>query len=213
MLASKFLEWLHNYEYIAVWLEGIALVLILCLDWRERVDRRKDQKIQDKLTRDQLAETAKSANAATEAALAAKKSADISAALHRPFVGLSGVALKSGWGTRYWDIAFGIKNYGTLPAVGVGFSVRVFTDDIERLQHTDPASFQIFPSSEFEAIVRFDLGEPDMQAIQAERKQIRSYVKIPYRAEDGRGFEFTAEVVYKNSRFTTHSSTTRTLGS
>jgi hypothetical protein len=213
MLVSKFLEWLHNYEYIAVWLEGIALVLILYLDWRERVDRREDQKSQDKLNRDQLSATAKSADAATEAALASKKSADISAALHRPFVGLSGVSLKSGWGSRFWDIAFGIKNYGTLPAVGVGFSVRVFTDDIERLQFTDSASFQIFPSSEFEAIVRFDMGEQDYQAIHAGTKQIRTNVKILYHAEDGRGFEFAAEVISKNSRFTTHNSTTRTLGS
>jgi hypothetical protein len=211
MLVSRFLEWLHNYEYVAVWLEGIALVLILYLDWRERVDRRKDQKIQDKLTRDQLAETAKSADAATEAALAAKISADISASLYRPFVGLSGVALESGWNTRFWDIGFRIKNYGTLPAVSVGFSVCIFTDEIERLRHTDGASFQIFPSSEFEATVRFDMGEQNVQAIHAENKKLRCNVKIPYHTEDGRGFEFAAEVAYKNSRFPTHNSTTKTL--
>lgn len=213
MCISKFFELLHNYEYLAVWVEGIALALILYLDWRERVDRRKDQKTQDDLTRHQLAETAKSANAATEAALAAKKSADISATLHRPFVGLSGVSLRSGWGTRNWDIAFGMKNYGTLPATSVNFSVHVLTDGIDRLPYTDAASVQIFPSSEFEATARFDMGEQDFQAIHAGSKEIRANVKIPYRAEDGRSFEFTAEVIHKNSRFFIQNSTTRTLGS
>jgi hypothetical protein len=32
---SGLANWLHAYEYIAIWLEGIALVLLLLLDWWE----------------------------------------------------------------------------------------------------------------------------------------------------------------------------------
>jgi hypothetical protein len=209
MLAT--LDWFKTYEYVAIWLEGIALVAIFGLDFFDRKIEDKERERQHKETLEQLSIARQQTDAATEAALAAKKSADISAALHRPFVGLSGVTLKSGFGTRFWDIAFHIKNYGTLPAVGVSFSARVFTDDIERLQYTDAASFEIFPSSEFEAVIRLDLGEPDMQAIHDGSKKIRSNVQIRYHTEDGRSFEFTSEIANKQSRFSTHNSTTRTL--
>src|SRR4029077_18416746 len=114
-------------ETIGVWVEAIALILIFGLDWKERKDNRKDREEQHKETsaqleiaRNQAEATKKSADAAIEAALAAKKSAEITAALHRPFVGLSGVMPKHGFGSQFWDIAFALKNYGTLPALHVG---------------------------------------------------------------------------------------------
>jgi hypothetical protein len=38
--------WLQTHEYVAVWLEGIALVAILFLDWMERKDHRKERREQ-----------------------------------------------------------------------------------------------------------------------------------------------------------------------
>lgn len=204
-------DWLEAHQYVAIWIEGVALLLIFGLDFYERIEHRKEREEQHKETIAQLKVSQQQVEAATQAALAAKKSTDISAALHRPFIGLSGVTLKTGWGTRFWDIAFGIKNYGTLPAVCVGFSVLVFTDDVQRTQHIDPASFQIFPASEFEAQIRVDWGESDKQAIHSESKKIRINVQIPYQTENGDSYEFTSEVSYKQGRFTTHNSSTRTL--
>jgi hypothetical protein len=210
-LAKEIIDWFRTHEYVAIWLEGIALVAIFWLDLNDRRERRREQERQHSETVEQLRISQQQTNAATEAALAAKESADISAALHRPLVGLSGVTLKSGRGTRNWDIAFGLKNYGTLPAVNVGFLANVFTDDVQRVQHTSRASIQIMPSSTFEAILRVDWGEPDVQAINDETKKIKIHVRIPYQTEDGRKFEFTSEVFLKQGVFSTDSSTTDIL--
>jgi hypothetical protein len=210
-LAKEIFDWFRTHEYVAIWLEGIALVAIFWLDLSDRRERRVEQERQHKETLEQLRISQQQTDAATEAALAARKSADISAALHRPLVGLSGVTLKTGRGTRNWDIAFGLKNYGTLPAVNVGFTANVFTDDVQRIQHTSRASIQIMPSSVFEAILRVDWGEPDVQAVHAETKKIRIHVRLPYQTEDGRKFEFSSDVFFKQGIFSTDSSNTDIL--
>jgi hypothetical protein len=158
---ETFWPWLQAHEYIAVWLEGIALVLILGLDWRERQERRREQEVQrqemlaqldiagshadaTKKSADAAAVAAeamkKSADAATEAALAAKKSAEIATALNRPFIGVPSIKLEGGRGTRLWHISFALKNYGTLPALDVKLSADFFTDNIlrahERARHS-----------------------------------------------------------------------------
>jgi hypothetical protein len=210
-LAKEIVDWFRTHEYVAIWLEGIALVAIFWLDLSDRRERGIEQERQHKETLEQLRISQQQTDAATEAALAAKKSADISVALHRPLVGLSGVTLKTGWGTRNWDIAFGLKNYGTLPAFNVGFTANVFTDGVQRIQHTKPTSIQIMPSSVFEGLLRVDWGEPDVQAIHAETKKIRIRVHLPYQTEDGRRFEFSSEVYFKQGQFSTDESTTDTL--
>ncbi len=196
------------WETIAVWLEAIALIAIFFLDWKERKENRQEQHRQHNETgaqldiaKSQAEATKKSADAAIEAALAAKKSAEIAAALHRPFVGLSGVTLKHGWDSRLWDIAFALKNYGTLPAFNVGAMFDFFTDNDRRAQNSEPTSVQIFPSQEFESIVRFDMGDPDKVAVHAETKKLKITVRIPYQGEDGRHFEYIAEVSYAHHRF------------
>ncbi len=87
--------WLRNYEFVAIWLEGIALVAIFVLDWRERRDQRKERREQHRETaaqfdvsQRQVEAAKKSADAATEAARAAKISAEASATFNRPFIGL-----------------------------------------------------------------------------------------------------------------------------
>jgi len=57
------ITWLRTYEFIAIWLEGIALVAIFVLDWRERKDQRKDREEQHKETLAQLDVSQKQAEA------------------------------------------------------------------------------------------------------------------------------------------------------
>ncbi len=207
--------WLQASEPIAVWLEAIALIAIFFLDWNERRENRKERREQHRETAAQLmvaqsqAEaTKKSADAAIEAALAAKKSAEIAAALHRPFVGLSSVQLQSGWGTRLWDIAFVLKNYGTLPALNVGAVVKIIIDKELRDTKKEPTTFQIFPSAEPTTIFRFDMGDLDKPRVHDETKKLRIEVLIPYQAEDGRQFVYTADVSYTQGRFAVDKSET-----
>ena len=116
-------------------------------------------------------------------------------------MGLFNVSLRSGWGSQSWNVGFVLKNYGTLPALNVGSTVDFFTDHTPRTQKTEPTSVQIFPSEEFSSIVQFDMGEPDRAAVHDETKKLRINVSIPYQGEDGRRFEYTAEVSYSQSRF------------
>jgi multidrug efflux pump subunit AcrA (membrane-fusion protein) len=210
--------WLQTHEYVAVWLEGIDLVLILGLDWKERQERRREQEIQHKETleqseiaRAQADATRKSADAATEAALAAKRSAEIAASLHRPFVGLSKAHLQSGWGKRTWEIAFTLRNYGTLPALDVGATIEVIIENASRANMREPKSFEVFPSAESAIVFKFDMGEPDRPSVHDETKKLRIAVRISYRAEDGRHFEYLAEVYHLQGQFPMAKSETRAL--
>jgi len=65
--------WLRTYEFIAIWLEGIALVAIFVLDWRERKDQRKDRKEQHEETVAQLKVSQEQVAAAQEQVEAAQK--------------------------------------------------------------------------------------------------------------------------------------------
>src|SRR5258708_8207899 len=196
--------WLRNYESVAIWLEGIALVAIFVLDWRERRDQRKERQEQHRETAAQLAaaqsqvEAAKkSADATTEAALAAKKSAEIAAALHRPFMGLSVVRLQAGGhGADLWVIVFVLKNFGTLPALGVGAAIEFFAGKTFFAKINEPTSVQIFPSAETQIIAQQIIAR--RVEIQTGAEKLRINVRIPYRAEDGRNFEHTAQVSYNH---------------
>lgn len=64
------MDWLKAHEYLAIWLEGIALVLIFIWD---RLDSRKHHKE----TLAQLAATEKQVEAAQNNAAAAKASAEV----------------------------------------------------------------------------------------------------------------------------------------
>jgi hypothetical protein len=139
--------------------------------------------------------TRKSAEAAVEAALAAKKSTEIAAALHRPFVGLSSVIHKSGWGTDSWEIVFVLKNYGSLPALNVGMMIEFFADTTRVAQVTEPTAVQIFPSVELESNLRLGFGQHRIPIQQGQQRLLVS-VRIPYKTEDGRNFEYSAQVSY-----------------
>jgi hypothetical protein len=61
-------SWLKDYEFVAVWLEGIALVAIFVLDWCERRDQRKERRQQHRETAEQLSVAIRSADAAKASA-------------------------------------------------------------------------------------------------------------------------------------------------
>lgn len=175
------------------------------LEWRnqrrERKNLHEETALQLKAAQQQVEAAMKSAGAATEAALAAKKSAEISASLNRPFMGLSNVALPGGAGTRLWNIVFDLKNYGTLPALNVGLIVAFFTDNTPRAVKTETESLQIFPSSVFGDTVQFDLGDVDWPLVRDGKMKLRAEVHIPYRSDDGRAFEYLAQVSYAHGQF------------
>jgi hypothetical protein len=203
------------WEAIGIWVEAIALIAIFVLDWKERKENRKERQEQHEenaaqllVAQNQAEATRKSADAATEAALAARKSADIAASLHRPFMGVSNVALRNGWGTRIWHIGFDLKNYGTLPALSVGLTADVFTDNNHRMQTMESPSVQIFPSAEFVSIVLFDMGDPDTVGVHKEAIKLRIEVRIPYQSQDGRHFEHTATISFVHTRFQVDKSAT-----
>jgi len=203
-------------ETLGFWVEAFALIAIFFLDLKERKENRKERREQHEenaaqlqVAQSQAEATKKSADAATEAASAAKKSAEISASLNRPFMGLSNVALPGGAGTRLWNIVFALKNYGTLPALNVGLAVSFFTDNTPRATKTESASVQIFPADEFSSIVQFDLGDVDLAPVQNGKMKLRMDVRIPYRSDDNRKFEFLAQVSYVYGRFEIDRSETR----
>jgi hypothetical protein len=197
---SGFFEWLKTYEPLAVWLGGIALVLMFLWD---RIDRRR----QFKETQAQLDASQEQVKAAMTVAEAAKQSATVTAALHRPYMGLSSVT-PGGRDNRYWNITFGLMNFGTLPAFHVGLKVDSFVDDVPRSQHRDPTSVQVFPTDSVHITYLFDWGDVDGPLIRQQTKRLRLEVSIPYESEDGRRFEYKAAVAYGHDRFVVDSSNT-----
>ena len=73
------INWLKTYEFMAIWLEGIALVAIFVLDWKERRDQREDREQQHKETLAQLKVSQKQVEASLEQVEAS----------HKPFVTFS----------------------------------------------------------------------------------------------------------------------------
>jgi hypothetical protein len=69
-------DWLETYQAVAIWLEGIALAAILALDWRERIDQRKERRKQHDEIATQLAASTKQVEAAIKSADAAATSAN-----------------------------------------------------------------------------------------------------------------------------------------
>src|SRR6202521_895518 len=71
---ETFSTWLHEHESVAIWLEGIALVAIFILDWKQRKDQRKDREEQHRETLKQMDIMQSHADASRDNAIAAKDS-------------------------------------------------------------------------------------------------------------------------------------------
>lgn len=75
---SALWNWFKNYEFVAIWLEGIALVLILFLDWREYRRQGRDRTEQHEETAAQIRIMQNQADATRENAISAKEGAEAS---------------------------------------------------------------------------------------------------------------------------------------
>ena len=103
-------------------------------------------------------EARKSTDAAEKPATAAKEPSDLTAALHRPYMGLVDTKFSRydiGQICQQWQITWTFKNFGTIPASHVGISSQCwleFTQDGRRvdLQIDDqpPGDAEIFPESD-----------------------------------------------------------------
>lgn len=189
--------WFKKNEHVAIWLEGVALVLIFGLDYFNRLDEAEEQSKRHKENQNQLALLGEQARAASEAAKAAKRSADLTAALNRPYVAVSRVEL-TGAG-RYWNLNFVITNFGTLPAFNVNLSVKAFVglEEHARMELQGPSSIQLFPSSKEAVIHQFDFGDPDGIRMRAGEIRVRFRVEISYELTDGVRAVYDAEIGFK----------------
>jgi hypothetical protein len=185
-LGIAFPRQMGDYEPIAVWLEGIALVVIFIWDRVDALDQQRESQKQYELSR--------------TTANASQRSASVLADLHRPFIGLLRTSFGGVPGTTERRIEYLIKNYGTLPANGVKFSAEVFVDGALRWSHLGNASVEVFPQDTSQIFVPFNAGL-DFGAILQNKKQLHAKISIFYAAGDSRRFEYTAEVSYPSSGF------------
>lgn len=207
------LHWLDKYQSIALWLEGIALVAIFIWDRLDNNAQHKQTQEQLRIAQDQVAQALRAADAARDAANAAKesadagkKSADISAALHRPYIGVDNVL--AGGAGRIWDTVFKIKNFGTLPALEVGFTAEYFVETTPRLQHVEPSRLQVFPADSYQLLSRFDSGVDDAGPLRGGERKLTVQVLIPYKTPEGRAFEYKAWLSYIGGQFRIDASST-----
>ena len=107
---SAFLDWLTKYEAFAIWLEGIALLLIFIWDRKDAGEAREESTKQLAVSRDQVEAT------------------------HRPFVSYSSVPraaedavidLDNSATTEIYcpEARAQIKNYGSGPAINVRYAL------------------------------------------------------------------------------------------
>jgi len=93
--------------------------------------------------------------------------------------------------------------------MNVAAMIEFFTGNTRLTQITEPAAVQIFPSDEIESIVRYRCRHTGADSTGIEKLRIE--VRIPYQAEDGRRFEYFAEVSYtQDGSFAIQKSDTRT---
>jgi hypothetical protein len=224
-LLKALAAWLKDYESVAIWLEGIALVLILGLDWRERIDQRKERKEQHRETSEQLAVShsqivaaMNSADAAMKSAEAAKLSAEISVALHRPLVGLESLPTERLASNTIWEFPTKLWNYGTLPASHLCASFAFYTESGQESRHPlknieGPESVEIFPNSGYEIALQPSPSPVQVNHISSQTTKLILTVKATYSAPDDRNFEYTAEARLDNAsrRFVLIKSQTRIL--
>lgn len=154
--------------------------------------------------------TKRAAEAAMVSAKAAKKSADIVAELHRPFVGLLHVALSRGWGDRVWLIALTLRNFGSLPALKVKADMEFSTDGQPRMTVTNPSSAEIFPLADHVSVCQFDMGDPDKEPVHNGSKSLDIRVTITYEGLSGPTARHVASVHGRAGQFSITES--RTIG-
>jgi hypothetical protein len=152
----------------------------------------------------------KSADAAAEMAAAGKRSVDVMAGLHRPFMGISRLRIPDR-NTRIWRIVLSIRNYGTLPAMNVGVFAEYYLNGLPLGSTTDSSSTEIFPGTEFDYLLEHTLNEQDYQLLMSGNEILIIRVRITYGGPDNRPFEYAAEVQCQDDVFSIISSQTRSV--
>jgi hypothetical protein len=200
ILFSQFC-WFKRNEHVALWLEGMALVFIFGLDHFNRLDAAREHKRlseetlkRQEETNEQLKLLRQQAQAASDAAVAAKKSADLTAEIQRPHMGINAIILSGS--TRYWVTTISLRNFGALSAVDVVFKIQYFVDDSLRYEHPEPKTLQVFPLYSYHVSHQFDSGDPDANPIRTGIKKLTGKAYVRYQSPDGRQFEYLAELSY-----------------
>lgn len=165
--------------------------------------------------------TRKAANAATSAAEAANKSADaatqqaevsrrtleISAALNRPYMGVSKFERVSDRNSPLWVVVWVIRNFGSLPAIKVNASLEMSADGMNLQADRATESAEMFPQAEAQTRTQFQFE--DVRPIIEGNKIVSGHIRISYEAPNGQRYEFIAKIRYGHSkdRFTMDSET------
>jgi len=180
--------WFKQNEHVAVWLEGVALVLIFGLDLT-------NQKTEYQETMRQLKIATEQAQSTEKAAIEAKKSSDILASLHRPLMGIEAPIRVDNADTPNWMFAVGTKNFGTLIATQVTVIGEVFIDGAIQMMEPPNEVVEVFPAQKHEHIIRFAVGDRRSELFAGSRA-LTVKIKIAYSGESGKKFEFIAETKY-----------------
>ncbi len=151
-------DWLKTYESLAIWAEGIALVAIFFLDWREYRRQGKERADQHRETADQMAIMQSQADAAKANADAAKDSADALVNSERAWVLVETAKIRP----VYYQtsvISPVVKNFGKTIArilrVCTGFSLVQLTEELPPLPtygSPQELNFILYPNREFQPI-------------------------------------------------------------
>lgn len=183
-VSSRFC-WFKRNEHVAIWLEGVALVLIFGLDLQNRKEEQEETKEQLKAATDQAKFTEK-------AAIEAKKSSDILASLHRPLMGIEAPVSIANLNVQIWKINVVAKNFGTLLATQVSVTAEIFIDETLRQSYPVTEIVEVFPGQTHEHSITFDTGDGRSQMFAGERI-LTARIKLTYGDQSQRRFEYVAD--------------------
>jgi hypothetical protein len=165
----------------------------------------------------------KSADAAVEAAEASKKSTDLLAELNRPYMGISFIGLRpdaNAQNNPYWDIAWAIENFGTLPALAVKAKIDLLAEDDKSetllMGGIGPISAEVFPKSnpiETRTVLSWKEFSRERDLVLSGKNSLTAKMTIHYMTTGGTKFIHEAHAEFRRGygTFSVYSSTTQKL--
>lgn len=188
-LSSRFC-WFKRNEHVAIWLEGVALVLIFGLDLLNRKEEREE-------TLDQLKAATDQAKSTEKAALEAKKSSDILASLHRPLMGIGEAPIRvDNINVPMWRIIIVAKNFGTILATRVSITAEIFLNGALRMSEPVGEVVEVFPDQAFSHLTVFDTGQSGRLQINSGAQAFTAKIKITYSDQSQRSFVYVADAKF-----------------
>jgi hypothetical protein len=94
--------------------------------------------------------------------------------------------------SRTWVIAWTIKNFGTLSAVGVDATLE-WDAGPTKGSGQEPVSIEVFPQDEIESLAGFVLSENVHSRLAAKDLFLVVHTRVKYAATDGRKFLYSTE--------------------